>query len=246
MIKIKNLTKYFDKLRVLEDVSYEVESGESLAVIGPSGCGKSTLLRLLIRLDRPTSGKILIDHKDIERLSLEGIIDLRKKIGFIFQSSALFDSMNVFENVAFGLKQHLKLRPKEIERIVHKKLEMVDLEGTQELMPAELSGGMQKRVSIARALAFDPKIILYDEPTTGLDPITSVTIENLMIKLKRELKVTSVIVTHVMQTVNRVADKIVLLHEGKFIETGTPEETQRSNDPIVKKFITGGLSSVTK
>lgn len=246
MIKIKNLTKYFDKLRVLEDVSYEVESGESLAVIGPSGCGKSTLLRLLIRLDQPTSGKIIIDHKDIERLSLEGIIDLRKKIGFIFQSSALFDSMNVFENVAFGLKQHLKLRPKEIERIVHKKLEMVDLEGTQELMPAELSGGMQKRVSIARALAFDPKIILYDEPTTGLDPITSVTIENLMIKLKRELKVTSVIVTHVMQTVNRVADKIVLLHEGKFIETGTPEETQRSNDPIVKKFITGGLSSVTK
>lgn len=226
---------------VLEDVSYEVESGESLAVIGPSGCGKSTLLRLLIRLDRPTSGKILIDHKDLERLSLEGIIDLRKKIGLIFQSSALFDSMNVFENVAFGLKQHLKLSPKEIERIVHKKLEMVDLEGTQELMPAELSGGMQKRVSIARALAFDPKIILYDEPTTGLDPITSVTIENLMIKLKRELKVTSVIVTHVMQTVNRVANKIVLLHEGKFIETGTPEETQRSNDPIVKKFITGGL-----
>lgn len=226
---------------VLEDVSYEVESGESLAVIGPSGCGKSTLLRLLIRLDQPTSGKIIIDHKDIERLSLEGIIDLRKKIGLIFQSSALFDSMNVFENVAFGLKQHLKLKPKEIERIVHKKLEMVDLEGTQELMPAELSGGMQKRVSIARALAFDPKIILYDEPTTGLDPITSVTIENLMIKLKRELKVTSVIVTHVMQTVNRVADKVVLLHEGKFIETGTPEETQRSNDPIVKNFITGGL-----
>lgn len=226
---------------VLEDVSYEVESGESLAVIGPSGCGKSTLLRLLIRLDQPTSGKIIIDHKDIERLSLEGIIDLRKKIGLIFQSSALFDSMNVFENVAFGLKQHLKLKQKEIERIVHKKLEMVDLEGTQELMPAELSGGMQKRVSIARALAFDPKIILYDEPTTGLDPITSVTIENLMIKLKQELKVTSVIVTHVMQTVNRVADKVVLLHEGKFIETGTPEETQRSNDPIVKNFITGGL-----
>ncbi|MEA3494303.1 MAG: ATP-binding cassette domain-containing protein [Candidatus Margulisiibacteriota bacterium] len=241
MIKLKNLTKYFDKLRILEDITYEVEPGESLAVIGPSGCGKSTLLRLLIRLDRPTSGKIIIDHKDIERLSLEGIIDLRKKIGLIFQSSALFDSMNVFENVAFGLRQHLKLRRKEVERIVHEKLEMVEMEGTQEYMPAELSGGMQKRVSIARALAFDPKIILYDEPTTGLDPITSVTIENLMIKLKRELKVTSVIVTHVMQTVNRVADKIVLLHEGKFIDTGTPEETQRSNDPIVRKFITGGL-----
>jgi phospholipid/cholesterol/gamma-HCH transport system ATP-binding protein len=159
----------------------------------------------------------------------------------IFQSSALFDSMNVFENVAFALRQHTRLSEREIGKIVREKLKMVDLEGTQDHMPAELSGGMQKRVSIARALAFDPKIILYDEPTTGLDPITSVNIENLMIKLSRDLKVTSVIVTHVLQTVYRVADRIVMLHDGKFIQTGTPQETQRTTDPVVKKFITGGL-----
>jgi phospholipid/cholesterol/gamma-HCH transport system ATP-binding protein len=241
MIKLVDLTKYFDKLRVLEGISYEIPEGESLAVIGPSGCGKSTLLRLLIRLDRPTSGKILIDNRDVEKLGLEEVIKLRKRIGMIFQSSALFDSMNVFDNVAFGLRQHGEYSKKELDKIVKEKLAMVGLERTEDLMPDELSGGMQKRVSIARALAFDPKIILYDEPTTGLDPITSVTIEDLMIKLKRELKVTSIIVTHVMQTVNRVAGKIVLLHEGKFIKCGTPEETARSSNPIVKRFITGGL-----
>jgi len=241
MIKLINLTKYFDKLRVLEGISYEIPESESLAVIGPSGCGKSTLLRLLMRLDTPTAGKILIDNRELGKLGLEEVIKLRKRIGMIFQSSALFDSMNVFDNVAFGLRQHGEHSKKDLERIVAEKLEMVELTGTEELMPDELSGGMQKRVSIARALAFNPSIILYDEPTTGLDPITSVTIENLMIKLKRELKVTSIIVTHVMQTVNRVAEKIVLLDEGRFIECGTPEETARSHDPIVKRFITGGL-----
>ena len=159
----------------------------------------------------------------------------------VFQHSALFDSLNVFENVAFALREHSSLSEQEIKRIVREKLMMVELEGAENLMPSELSGGMQKRVSIARALAFDPQIILYDEPTTGLDPITSVTIENLMIKLGRELKVTSIIVTHVLQTVYRVADRIVMLHEGKFIETGTPEETKKTTNPIVAKFITGGL-----
>ncbi len=241
MIKLKNLTKYFGKLKVLEGINLEIPDGESLAVIGPSGCGKSTLLRLLIRLEDPTSGSITIDKMDLRRLSEEGLINLRKNIGMIFQSSALFDSMSVFENVAFALRQHTQLGEREIESIVRKKLKMVDLEGTESHMPAELSGGMQKRVSIARALAFDPRIILYDEPTTGLDPITSVNIENLMIKLNRELRVTSVIVTHVLQTVYRTADRIVMLHEGRFIETGSPQETQRTADPVVRKFITGGL-----
>jgi len=241
MIKLKDLTKYFGKLKVLEGVDLEIPDGESLAVIGPSGCGKSTLLRLLIRLEEATSGSITINKTDISRLSEEGLINLRKNIGMIFQSSALFDSMSVFENVAFALRQHARLSEREIGRIVREKLKMVDLEGTQDHMPSELSGGMQKRVSIARALAFDPKIILYDEPTTGLDPITSVNIENLMIKLSRDLKVTSVIVTHVLQTVYRVANRIVMLHDGKFIQTGTPQETQRTADPVVRKFITGGL-----
>ena len=241
MIKLKNLSKYFGKLKVLEGVDLEVPDGESLAVIGPSGCGKSTLLRLLIRLEEPTSGSVTIDKMDISRLSEEGLINLRKNIGMIFQSSALFDSMNVFENVAFALRQHTRLSEREIARIVREKLKMVDLEGTQNVMPSDLSGGMQKRVSIARALAFDPKTILYDEPTTGLDPITSVNIENLMIKLSKELKVTSVIVTHVLQTVYRTADRIVMLHDGKFIQSGTPQETQRTTDPVIRKFITGGL-----
>jgi len=246
MIKLNNLSKYFGDLKVLDGINLEIPDGESLAVIGASGCGKSTLLRLLIQLELPTSGTVIIDGMDIRRLSQEGLINLRKNIGMIFQSSALFDSMNVFENVAFALREHTKLSEREISKVVKEKLKLVDLEGTQNLMPSELSGGMQKRVSIARALAFNPKIILYDEPTTGLDPITSVNIENLMLKLSRELKVTSIIVTHVLQTVYRVADRIVMLHGGKFIETGTPEDTKKTTNPVVRKFITGGLSSEMK
>lgn len=241
MIRLQNLTKYFGKLKVLDNITFDIKDGESLAIIGPSGCGKSTLLKLLIRLEDPTQGTISVNGMDIRRLSDEGLINLRKKAGMVFQHSALFDSLNVFENVAFALREHSSLSEREIELIVKEKLKMVELEGAEDLMPSELSGGMQKRVSIARALAFDPQIILYDEPTTGLDPITSVTIENLMIKLSRELKVTSIIVTHVLQTVYRVAGRIVMLHDGKFIETGTPEETKKTTNPIVVKFITGGL-----
>ena len=160
MIKLKNLTKYFGKLKVLENITCDIQDGESLAVIGPSGCGKSTLLKLLIRLEEPTSGTVVINNTDVCRLSEEGLIALRKKIGMIFQSSALFDSLNVFENVAFALREHTKLAEREISKIVKEKLKMVGLQGTEQLLPAELSGGMQKRVSIARALAFDPQIIL--------------------------------------------------------------------------------------
>jgi phospholipid/cholesterol/gamma-HCH transport system ATP-binding protein len=159
----------------------------------------------------------------------------------IFQTSALFDSLNVFENVAFALREHTKKSEPEIKKVVAEKLKMVELEGVGEMMPSELSGGMRRRVCIARALAFDPGIILYDEPTTGLDPITSVTIENLMIKLSRELKVTSVLVTHVLQTVYRVANKVYMLNEGKLLDIGTPEQTKHSKDPVVAKFISGGL-----
>ncbi len=241
MIKLEKLSKSFNGRRIIDNVSFVIPEGESLAVIGPSGCGKSTLLRLLTRLVEPSSGRIEIDGQDILKLSDDALGLLRRKIGLIFQGGALFDSLNVYENVAFALREHAgQLSEREIARRVGAKLAMVELGGTEKLMPAELSGGMQKRASIARALAFDPKIILYDEPTTGLDPITSVTIENLMVKLSRELKVTSIIVTHVLQTVDRVANQVVMLNEGKFIETGTPAETRRSNNPVVKKFITGG------
>jgi phospholipid/cholesterol/gamma-HCH transport system ATP-binding protein len=243
MIKLVNLTKYFGELKVLDNISFEIRSGESLAIIGPSGCGKSTLLKLLIRLEAPTSGSIMMNNLDISRLSQDTLINLRKKMGLVFQSSALFDSLNVFENIAFALRQHTKMSDEQIAKVVKEKLRMVDLHGIEDYMPSELSGGMRKRVSIARTLAFDPEIILYDEPTTGLDPITSVNIENLMLKLSRELRVTSIIVTHVLQTIYRVAERIVMLHDGKFIETGTPENTKNSQDPVVRKFITGGLSS---
>ncbi|MBU0629867.1 MAG: ABC transporter ATP-binding protein [Candidatus Margulisbacteria bacterium] len=241
MIKFNKLTKYFGKLKIIESSDLMIEDGSSVAIIGPSGCGKSTLLRLIIRLIEPTSGSIVVDGQDVGRLSEEALIELRKKIGMIFQTSALFDSMNVYENVAFALHQHTKKSEAQIRKIVAEKLKMVELDGVGELMPSELSGGMQRRVCIARALAFDPKIILYDEPTTGLDPITSVTIENLMVKLARELKATSILVTHVLQTVYRVANRVYMLNDGKLIDIGTTEETKNSKNPIVAKFISGGL-----
>lgn len=240
MIELRKLTKYFGRVKVLENINLDVPDGDFLAVIGPSGSGKSTLLKLLLRIENPTAGKIFINGRDISQLAEEELIGLRQKMGMVFQSGALFDSLTVFENVAFALREHTNLAEEEIARIVYEKLRLVELEGAEELMPAELSGGMQKRVGIARALAFDPSIILYDEPTTGLDPVTSVTIENLMIKLSRELKTTSIVVTHVMHTVYRVAKRIVMLDEGKFIEIGSPEQAQKNNNPIVKKFITGG------
>ena len=225
---------------MLENVNFDVPDGDFLAVIGPSGCGKSTLLKLLLRIEEPTAGIIFINDQDISQLDEEGLIGLMQKMGMVFQSGALFDSLSVFENVAFALREHSNLSEREITRIVRDKLRLVELEGTEEYMPAELSGGMQKRVGIARALAFDPTIILYDEPTTGLDPITSVTIENLMLKLSRELKATSIVVTHVMHTVYRVAKRIVMLDEGKFLEIGSPQQAEKSDNLIVKKFITGG------
>jgi phospholipid/cholesterol/gamma-HCH transport system ATP-binding protein len=243
MIKIVNLSKFYGKKKVLDNISFDILDGETLAIIGPSGCGKSTLLRLLIRLDEPTNGKIYIDGQDISRLSEDGLIRLRERIGMVFQSSALFDSLTVFENVAFALREHEKHSEIEIEKIVKEKLEVVELKGVEDLLPYELSGGMQKRVGVARALAFSPKIILYDEPTTGLDPITSVTIENLINKLSKELKVTSILVTHQLTTVFRTSSRIVMLHEGKFIETGTVDETKKSKNEIVRSFITAGLNS---
>ncbi|MFA6170800.1 MAG: ABC transporter ATP-binding protein [Candidatus Margulisiibacteriota bacterium] len=239
MIKLKNLTKYFGELKVLENVSLDVRDGRSLAIIGPSGCGKSTLLKLITGLEEPTAGTIDLNGVELTGLNEDDWIAIRKKIGFIFQSSALFDSMSVYENVAFPLREHSAFTEEKIAQVVKEKLKLVELEGIEEMMPAELSGGMQKRVCIARALAFNPTIILYDEPTTGLDPITSVAIENLMIKLKQG--VTSIVVTHVLQTVYRVADDVVMVHDGKFIPIGSPEETKRSTNPVVKKFITGGL-----
>ncbi|NQU17467.1 MAG: ABC transporter ATP-binding protein [Candidatus Saganbacteria bacterium] len=241
MIKIINLTKRYDGLMVIDDVSLEIADGERLAVIGSSGCGKSTLLRLLIRLEDPTSGSIIINSKDLHSLSEEELVKLRGKIGMVFQSSALFDSLTVGENVAFAIREHTNKSENEIRQIVAKKLEMVELAGKEDLMPSELSGGMQKRVSIARALAFDPQIILYDEPTTGLDPLTSAIIEKLINKIASELNATSVIVTHQLSTIFRTASRIVMMDQGKFLEAGTVKQAKSSKNPIIKDFISAGL-----
>lgn len=242
MIKIRDLTKSFNNYKVLDSVSIDIPDGETLAVIGPSGCGKSTLLRLILGLETIDSGQITVDGQNVRGLNEDGFLRLRRNIGMVFQSSALFDSMNVFENVAFSLREYTDMTEGQIKDAVERKLEMVELEGRGDLMPSELSGGMQKRVSIARALASDPKIILYDEPTTGLDPLTSITIENLINKLASGLKVTSIVVTHQLSTIFRTAHRIVMLDKGKFIESGTVEQTKRSSNPIISRFINAGIT----
>lgn len=241
MIKIINLTKSFSEKKVLDDISLNIPKGQKLAIIGPSGCGKSTLLRLLIGLDKPDKGAIFIDNLDITLLDQDKLMNIRKKIGMVFQNSALFDSLNVFENVAFGLRQRDEFSEEQIKEIVKQKLKMVDLSGTENLMPSELSGGMQKRVSLARAIAGDPEILLYDEPTTGLDPITSTNIEDLINKLNTEMNVTSIVVTHQLSTIFRTSTKIIMLHDGKLIEAGDVEQTKNNTNPIIRNFIRGGL-----
>lgn len=241
MIKILNLSKDFGDKKIIKNMTLDIPEGQKLAVIGPSGCGKSTLLRLLIGIDRPTKGLITIDNTDIGLLDQDALMEVRKKIGMVFQSSALFDSMDVFENVAFGLRQREELSENEIKARVRQKLKMVDLDGTQDYMPSELSGGMQKRISLARAIAGDPRIMFYDEPTTGLDPVTSTNIEDLMNKLNKEMNVTSIVVTHQLSTIFRTSDRIVMLHEGRLIEAGSVEEARRSADPVISNFIKGGL-----
>ncbi|MBU0686616.1 MAG: ABC transporter ATP-binding protein [Candidatus Margulisbacteria bacterium] len=241
MIKIRKLKQYFDQNKVLDGIDLDVEEAKTLAIIGPSGCGKSTLLRLILELDRPTAGSIFVDGAEVTKLSEDQLFPIRQKMGMIFQSSALFDSMTVGENVGFALKQHTKLSDAEIKKKVDEKLELVDLSGTDDLMPSELSGGMQKRIGLARALALDPKIILYDEPTTGLDPITSLSIETLINRLAGHLKVTSILVTHQLSTIFRTASRVVMLHEGKLIEGGTVADVRNTSNKILKEFIAAGL-----
>jgi phospholipid/cholesterol/gamma-HCH transport system ATP-binding protein len=242
VIQLMDIHKNFNGKKVLDGVNLNVRKSELLAIIGPSGCGKSTILRLIIGLFQPTSGEIVVKDKNIVNIDKDELIDLRKHIGMVFQSSALFDSLSVGENVAFGLREHSNMPEPKINETVATKLKLVGLDGAADLMPSELSGGMQKRVSLARALATDPEIILYDEPTTGLDPIMATSIEDLIIDLHKKLGTSAIVVTHQLSTVYRIADRIVMLHNGKIIEAGTPEETKKSDNPIIKQFITGKVS----
>jgi phospholipid/cholesterol/gamma-HCH transport system ATP-binding protein len=227
---------------ILEDVTFAARHGETVAIVGESGTGKSTILKLILRLLVPDSGAVAIDGEDITHLTFEEALEVRKKMGMVFQGAALFDSMTVFENVAYPLREHFHLSEDEIEARVREKLEFVDLDpnDTMEKLPSELSGGMRKRVGIARAMSGNPELMLYDEPTSGLDPLTTATITKLIMKLQRELGVTSIVVSHDIRSVTRMATKVALLADRRIKFFGTPEEMTGSDDQYIQDFL-GGL-----
>ena len=224
MIRLRHIFRRFGEKTVLKDISLTIDKGETIAIIGGSGSGKSTLLRLMIGLDRPSSGEIYIGGENITVLNENALDRVRLRMGMVFQYSALFDSMSVGENVAFGLREHTHASEAEIRRIVAEKLELVGLPGAAQMMPQELSGGMKKRVGLARAIATNPEIIFYDEPSSGLDPIMTAKIDELIIDMQKKLDVTSVVVTHDMVSASRIADRIAMIYEGELIALDTVEQ----------------------
>lgn len=241
MIRIENIHKRFGNLVVLNGVSFEVPKGTTTVILGRSGIGKSVLLKCIVRLIEPDDGKIFIEEKNILELPLKELNDLRKDIGFLFQSAALYDSMSVRENLAFPLVRHTDLSFSEIEERVKEILKLVGLSEAIDKMPSELSGGMKKRIGLARSLILHPKIMLYDEPTTGLDPVTSKEIAKLIIDMQNKFKMTNIVVTHDMVVALSTADRILLLDNGNFIFDGTPDELIKSEIDMAKKFLSTSL-----
>ena len=242
MIESKALCKSFNGKTVLKNMDLKVGRSETLAIIGRSGCGKSVFLKHVIGLVKADGGNLLVDGVDVAALSTRQLNSLRMRFGMLFQASALFDSMTVGENVGFGLIEHTDLSNQAIRDRVSESLELVGLKGIQGLRPSELSGGMKKRVALARAICMRPEILLYDEPTTGLDPITAAAINDLIVRLHDKLKVTAVVVTHDMVSVYKVATRVAMMYEGGIIETGTPDQIRLSANPVVQQFITGSAS----
>ena len=239
ILSLKNLHKRFGKLVVLNGVSLEIEAGKTLVVLGPSGTGKSVLLKHIVGLLKPDRGEVFFEGRRIDNLKERELAEVREDFGFLFQMGALFDSLTNLENVGFPLKEHTKLSPAEIADKAREKLAMVGLPDAGPKMPGEMSGGQRKRIALARAIALNPKVILYDEPTTGLDPIRSDVINELILRLQQQLGVTSIVVTHDMNSAFKVADRIVMLHGGKLHFDGTAESIRQSEDPIVQRFIAG-------
>ncbi len=237
MIKIEGVYKSFEDNEVLRGVNLEIKDGEAMVILGPSGCGKSVLLKHIIGLMIPDEGRILIDDTDLSSLDRDGLFEMRRKFGMLFQSAALFDSMTVYENVSVGLTEHKKMSEEERREIVAEKLDLVGLSLKEDLYPAELSGGMKKRVGLARAICMDPEIVLYDEPTTGLDPVIADTINELIMSLQERLNITSVIVTHDMRSAFMLGDRLSLLHEGEIRFVGDKDEIERSDDDMVREFL---------
>jgi phospholipid/cholesterol/gamma-HCH transport system ATP-binding protein len=239
MIEIIDLHKSFGDFPVLRGVNLTVEKGESMTVIGGSGSGKSVLIKHIIGLLFPDRGRVIVEGQVMNDLDEFGLNEVRKKFGMLFQMAALFDSLTVWENVGFSLKQHTKLTDGEIRKIATEKLALVGLKDVEDKMPSELSGGMKKRVGLARAICMDAAIILYDEPTTGLDPITADSINDLIVDLRKKLGVTSVAITHDMQSAYKISDRIAMLYKGEIQEVGTPDQIRNTTNPIVRQFITG-------
>ena len=239
MIEVRHLTKRFGSQTVLDGVNLRIECGESLVIIGRSGGGKSVLLKHLIGLLQPDAGAVLVDGQDITSMDERSLLQVRRKFGMLFQSAALFDSLSVAENVAFAFRNRRDLTPREIARRVSEALELVDLPGIEHKRPAELSGGMRKRVGLARAIVYRPEILLYDEPTSGLDPIVADSIDQLIMRIRDCLRVTSVVVTHDMRSARRVGHRVAMLHEGRIYAVGSTEEIFASTDPVLRRFIDG-------
>ncbi|MFH0731434.1 MAG: ABC transporter ATP-binding protein [Candidatus Omnitrophota bacterium] len=247
MIEAINLNKTFRGNKVLRDLNLKIDSNITEVIIGRSGCGKSVFLKHIIGILKPDSGQVIVDGLDVTKLLPKELNKLRLNFGMLFQGAALFDSLTVYENVGFNLIEHTDLDSQTIAKRVKESLALVGLEGIQDLRPAELSGGMKKRVGLARAICMRPKFILYDEPTTGIDPIMADAINELIMDLQNKLEITSIVVTHDMVSAYKIADRISMLYKGKIIETGTPDEIKNTKNPVVKQFITGAaIGPITK
>lgn len=239
MIRLVDIHKAFGHKQVLAGATIEIKKGESMVIIGGSGSGKSVMLKHILGLLRPDSGEVYVDDVDINRLDDKGLYQIRSRFGMLFQGAALFDSLKVWENVGFVFLRNRSKSEIEIKELAIEKLKLVGLVNVADLMPSELSGGMKKRVGLARAIAYDPEVILYDEPTTGLDPIMADAINDLIIEMREKLSVTSVTITHDMHSAYKIADRIAMLYKGKIHQIGTPDEIRNTDNPVVKQFVSG-------
>jgi len=240
-ISVRNLVKYFDQHKVLDGVSLDIYQGEIFVIMGGSGCGKSTLLRHMSGAIKPDSGEVFFGDKDLTKIRYVEKEKIKRRFGMCFQSAALIDYMTVEENVSLPLREHTSLDPSIINILVQMKLNLVGLKGFEKLMPSMLSGGMRKRVGLARAIAMDPEVVFYDEPTAGLDPIVCAVVDKLILDLSKKLLLTSVVVTHNMESVWRIADRVAMLYNGQVLEVGTPDQIRNSSNPIVQQFINGRI-----
>jgi len=245
-IEVKGLYKSFGNFAVHKGIDLLIPRGAITVILGPSGTGKSVLLKQIMGLIKPDKGEILVDGVDITKLDKNELIKIRKKFGMLFQNAALFDSMSVYENVAFPLREHTKLKEKEIRDIVIEKLRVVGLKNVEDKMPSELSGGMKKRVGLARAIALEPDIILYDEPTTGLDPIMKDVVDNLIYNTQKELNITSVVISHDIDSTIKIADYVAMIYDGKTVINGTIEDLRTTDNPYVQQFLSGSMDGPIK